>query len=142
MSMMFRAVLTWLLVLALPAQGLAAATMLHCGPSHHRQAVIELSASADAHDHASHGHSGRHGAAASTGALDEAQSAQASAGSGDLIQAKCSACANCCSALAILSAAPVIAEPHPAVVRFPVWQQHLQPVDLTGLKRPPRPFLA
>ena len=142
MSVMFRAVLTWLLVVALPAQGFAAATMLNCGPNHHRPVVMELSA--HAHDHASHGHSGQHGAAATAGSVDDPELAGTSARfeSADMTQAKCSACANCCSALAILSAAPVVAKPRPAVVRFPVWQQPLQPVDLSGLKRPPRPFFA
>ena len=57
-----RSLFVWLLMLALPLQGFAAATMLFCGPGAHRtliqaQAnVPHREANREAHDHATEGH--------------------------------------------------------------------------------------
>jgi hypothetical protein len=188
MSMVLRTVLALLLAVALPLQGWAAATMLHCGPAHDRPAVGQFAADAHAahghagkahaghdhagHDHAGHDHvghdhaghdrvghdhvgqahaaqglghhghaSGDEGGGAALGALGHPVADAAAAGL-DAPQGKCSACANCCSALAIPTTPPTLVEPHPDAVRFVVAPGGFAPVDLSGLKRPPRTRLA
>lgn len=142
MASAFRYVLVWLLSLAIPAQGVAAATMLHCGPSHHRQAQ----AAAAVHDqHAGHhaasvSHNGAHEHVATATAGETTDGASSSLGSSD--QGKCGACANCCSAFAIPVAAPTLAEVSSPTLRFPPLPLAFEPVDIDGLKRPPRSALA
>jgi hypothetical protein len=64
MSPVLRTFLMWLLMLAIPVQGIAASAMLHCGPSHQRQQ--QAAAAIGGHeDHAHHGDPARqyaHGA--------------------------------------------------------------------------------
>ena len=125
--------MTWLLLLALPLQGYAAVTMMHCGPSHHRMiesvgaALHEHHAASAAHPHAT--------GVAQADALDDASSA------GHLMKLskfKCSACASCCVGAALPTAAlefdPVAPAPAPT---FSVPASHV--AFLTdGPDRPPR----
>ena len=53
MRPLLRIALLWLIALAIPVQGIAAASMAVCGPSHARMALADI---AGPHDHASHGH--------------------------------------------------------------------------------------
>lgn len=157
-----RILLIWLLVLAIPAQGVAAATMLYCGPDHHgtrsdssRDGSHGVAAPAHHHardaeprhqDHAMHDH------AAHGGQNTESADAQAEvsvvtvatvAGVPDSSpEVKCSVCATCCNAAAIASsvlgtssnqASPA---PLPSVVASPV------SFITDGPRRPPRSFLA
>lgn len=76
MRRLLRLTLTWLLVLALPAQGYAAQAMLFCGPVHAAMAAGSAAATASDHDHAAHGHAvapsaeaHRHGASSAYGPL-------------------------------------------------------------------------
>jgi hypothetical protein len=126
--MYLRRFLLWLLMLAVPWQGIAAATMLLCEPSHHRQ---QAAAAAAVHDHHhadagdAHEHPGTH-----------------TPGSADVSKSKCSVCASCCPGMALLSA-PLTAA---------VFQQHasytvfvttdVETVFIAGPKKPPRAFLA
>jgi hypothetical protein len=110
----FKLVLVWLLALALPLQALAAATMLHCGPSHGRmqaQAGARHAHHAQASAHG-HGATGHPGSAYSADSADPAKAAGANdtngtsatdnpAGFADLGQFKCSACGACCFAAAM-----------------------------------------
>jgi hypothetical protein len=89
----FKLVLVCLLALALPLQAVAAASMLHCGPSHGR---MQAQAGAGHGHHAqtpAHG-DGATGHHASADPADPAQFA-------DLGQFKCSACGACCFAAAL-----------------------------------------
>ena len=86
-----RNALMWLLLLALPLQGFAAATMLHCGAGHQQTAASSLSKSASAHQHEA-GQAHRHAAASDTPQPD-------------LTKSKCSACAACCMGTALPAAA-------------------------------------
>ena len=157
MHRLLRTVLTWLLVLALPAQGYAAQTMLFCGPGHHGAAV-----SGAVHDTAAHGH-GEHGGA-HTGSVHshgsvhmhaQADTGDADTGSDALGAAAdkaakaepsgagtCSACAACCSAAAITSTsqaiAPVRLTPDYGIALI---ELHDSRAD-SGLERPPRTLLA
>ena len=107
MGLLVRTLLIWLLVLAVPAQGAAAATMAFCGPNHHgsSSARVEVSAATSKHSH--HGgaesvHEVRSGASTTMAAADDVPTVmkvnQAS-------KQKCSVCASCCSMGAILTAA-------------------------------------
>ena len=117
-----RIALMWLLVLAIPAQGFAAASMVHCGSGH--------GGTLQTHSHAVHSHDGAvasavphvhdHEAAASSDPDDadvvtsrgDRHVAKA-ATARQLTKASCSACASCCttaarpSPLMTFEAAPV-----------------------------------
>ena len=130
MRQLLRTVLIWLVVLAVPAQGMAAVSMMHCGPGHHGAQVTqgmaptlaEISPVAPggqaAHGHAVQaGHTGHasHAAAhagmasasahlvASSEAADTAQPGKviAPVEADDPSYKKCSACAACCAGLAL-----------------------------------------
>jgi hypothetical protein len=119
MDRFVRTLLIWLLALAVPAQGAAAATMAFCGPNHQRVGQAALSDPVGAAEHAHHERAEQtpHGHPGAPVQHDQESSASASdAASATLAQAdnhKCSACASCCSASAILGAALVV--PAPAV---------------------------
>lgn len=76
MSRRLRFLLLWLIALALPVQGFAAATMLHCAPVHHGAAMPAADAASPHHDHAAH--------------MKHAAAEKPTQASG------CSACASCC----------------------------------------------
>ena len=142
---MIRALLIWLLVLAVPAQGAAAATMALCGPNHHSAgAAAQMQPAAPAgHAHqdgaATQGH--EHPQAAAVADKESAVSA-AAAKIGDASKQKCSACASCCSVGAILSS--VLAVPAP-VFTPTVFSTVVPSVDTfaaDGPDRPPRFVLA
>lgn len=124
---MLRLVIAWLVMAALPLQGMAAASMLFCGAEAHAPV-----AAAGAHDHAAHGHFEQgHGTASGSaahshhhGAGQAEQSAapggeqgepQGSAGLPDDGHA-CPICAACCNLVALSeSPAPGWALDTPAV---------------------------
>ena len=69
--------LVWLVMLAVPAQGFAAATMLFCGPMHERMSGT-MAAEGSAHHHAAGTESGHeHHAASSSEAAQEAPATNA-----------------------------------------------------------------
>ena len=120
MGQLLRTVLIWLVVLAVPAQGMAAATMLHCGPGHHGALTaqahgpmlpVDPQAAHAAHGHASHS-ALEANAASETGqgarSPDAVEAAQADKATDPVKVAgttyqKCSACASCCAGLAFPS---------------------------------------
>ena len=147
MGLLIRTLLIWLLVLAVPAQGAAAATMAFCGPNHHGAGATTHATSAPHAEHAQHGSDAGSAAHQHKAAPDEADDS-ASASSvepaklvhGD--KQKCSACASCCSFGAILST--VLAVPAPAVTPT-VFSTVVPTVDAfaaDGPERPPRIVLA
>jgi hypothetical protein len=111
-----RCLLTWLLLLALPMQALAAASMLGCGPA--SQAGVRTQAQQDGHQH--------HG----DGAADHAHHATGTDASGASSSVpdsghSCGACAACCHSIGIGGTAyraPVMA---PATAS---WSEPYQPV--------------
>ncbi len=82
----FHTLLIWLMLLAIPVQGFASATMLMCAP-------VANSASVGPHDHA---------------AMLTAQSVDEPATSGHHTAAKCSACAAFCLGVAMMSSTPTV----------------------------------
>ncbi len=167
MGFSIRTLLIWLLVLALPAQGVAAATMAFCGPNHHGAGPAAHSPRANA-EHAHHGsaaqenrmhhgvsHDEHHGAhhvvhagAHHVGAAqaDEgASSVQLTKAPANLKQAdsqKCSACASCCSAAAFPTSAPSVVTPDFSATVFAIVEPSVDPFATAGPDRPPRIFLA
>ncbi len=105
-SRLFRILIAWLMLLALPLQGLAAAGGWPCHAAGERQRVaLEVHGQGHAHEHTHHaGHAGgptsasRHAHAPSPD--DGADGARVSALAG------CAACANCAHALGLASAWP------------------------------------
>ena len=95
----------WLLLLALPLQGIAAATMLHCGPGHHGMQAADAPMahhdSAEDSDH-HHGEAGHVEAAMHAG--NGGDHAPSAADIAKLSKFKCSACASCCLGLALPAA--------------------------------------
>jgi hypothetical protein len=151
MARALRITLMWLLTLAVPVHGFAAASMLGCAGSQQRVAAL-----AGAHSHAS-GHHGD-GAVMHTHSHDGegAEMAQAEhhphgdAGSDADAhkghtdgKASCSACAACCASAA-LPATPVVFEPTtlaPDSFVLPA-PQHVAHFISGGLERPPRSIRA
>ena len=135
-----RFTLIWLFAVALPLQGLAAATMLGCGGHQERHStpgaadhahgvaaehVHSKMADATSHDHA---------------AVDPSQPGKAGVQKG--VQQKCGACASCCTSAVVptptLSFDPVMLTDFfaPPVART------FAALATEGLERPPRLFLA
>jgi hypothetical protein len=132
----FRLLLLWLMAVALPLQGFAAAGAQHCVPMHERMQVKE------AH-HLGHGD---HHHAAAVDADADAQAEvldqpvpESTAKTGAF---KCSACAACCVALGLPASAPAL--PGQPVGGLQLWApEAAMAAFLTdGLERPPRSVLA
>ncbi|NPC55611.1 DUF2946 family protein [Caenimonas soli] len=120
-----RMFLAWLLLLAIPLQGLAAASMLYCGPAAKAQAQ-QTEAAHEHHGHdvhespaVTHDHAKHHQAAPDTG---EHSSGSTLPDAGH----KCSICAACCHAVAVnqtvqsftLSEAPRTTSAEPLVLVY------------------------
>lgn len=128
-----RVVFSWVLALAIPVQGYAASTMLACAGGHHYPpTAAAMAQEGHAHDHEMAGHDAHEN---DHGAMTATPSDEHGSGFGP---SSCSACAACCSLLALPSAAPVVAEPerlagHGAPPAFTA------PAFVTdGPERPPR----
>ncbi|HPO20435.1 MAG TPA: hypothetical protein PLO07_14685 [Rubrivivax sp.] len=141
---MVRTFLIWLLALALPAQGVIAATMVFCGPNHHDRA----SAAAVAHD-VDAAHQPQDAAAHSHQAATDAQpkntASDETAASGKFTQSamqKCSVCASCCSAAAIHDTVPKLPVLEPMAADFAALAPAVEPFASDGPDRPPRHLLA
>lgn len=155
MNRVVRAFFVWAMVIAMPVQGLAASVMLFCGPSHERMMqgltgdgpavgssqVAEAWHEDSAADHGLHAHL----APVPPGADNPGAGSDAD-GSTSLFphsgKFTCSACAACCSALA-LPASFVL--PEPSSLEHIVPMSPVEPVashQPDGLDRPPRSVLA
>jgi hypothetical protein len=120
-----------LLLLALPLQGLAAATMVFCAPGHHG------SSAAAGEEHAHHASEHASMPASSPDHADsEAPAKHLRAGT-----MKCSACASCFFT-AVPSAALVFEPPEFGPATFVALVPVVAPFIAAGPDRPPRSFLA
>ena len=158
MAQLLKIALIWLVALAVPAQGMAAATMLHCGPGHHGaqaaqrklQALPEAAQPAPG-EHAAHGHASGHAPDPAT-LSDTGQTATSLDASGtaqpgkttDSVKVakstyqKCSACAACCAGVALPSTAvmpPTIDATREVAALLPFKAASLV---IDGPERPPR----
>ena len=147
MGLFVRTLLIWLLVLAVPAQGAAAATMAFCGPNHHGSGAtqVELAAPTE-HAHHDSGAMTAHQHHDVTAQADEDLSASASfaasAKVGDPGTHKCSACASCCSVGAILSSVLAVPAPVFTPTVFSTVVPRVDTFAADGPDRPPRMVLA
>ena len=103
MPRLFKTTALWLLLFALPVQGVAAVTMAACGPLHQRVASISADG-AQAHDHALHENTGQHHSAIVVDDGSGVVSQQSAEDFLTLTDFSCSACAACCATAAIASA--------------------------------------
>ena len=158
MGRLLRTVLIWLVAFAIPAQGMAAAAMLHCGPHHHDASASQprvhaqpggsglVSAAPATHSHASHpgvdvvaaGDIAKN--SVSPDAADTAQVSKITVttkATGSTYQ-KCSACASCCAGLALPSTAviPPAIDPVREVTVLP--RSWAASIVIDGPERPPR----
>lgn len=143
MQAWLRVVLVWLIALALPVQGIASATMAHCGQSHERMHA----ASAEARHHQGDGDAtAHHHDAAMADGADHAASVQHDAGNPakftELGQYKCSSCASCCSAIALPAFMPSVPELGATPTLFAPDVVDIAAIASAGPDRPPRPVLA
>jgi hypothetical protein len=146
MRLSLRSLLIWLMVLALPIQAVAAAGMQHCGAAHRLMQVAWTGAVApDIHDPVHEATPHQH--------ADTDTSLDAEIGAGDLSDEgpsatalsdnfTCSACANCCSAVAL--PAGLVRLPAPSIEAHAAVLPATEVVSFTpgGIERPPRTFLA
>ncbi len=108
-----RRFLLCLMMLALPLQGFAAATMLYCGPGPTHQAMqkaVQMSHQSHDHNAAAMMQQDHHAQPINTAAQTDQFSDQAQAALPDAAH-KCGVCAACCSVLALTDVARTIAVP-------------------------------
>lgn len=150
-----RAMLVWLIVLAMPVQGFAAAGMLHCAVGQGTAAGVAASTAAHTAVRSVHPHAGagaharqdadagahtRHLAAASMGQMhDAATHASGSQADGSVSPAHgCSACAACCAVLALPGSIRLTVEPAGRLFGPPGLPDAAPSFVPPGLERPPR----
>jgi hypothetical protein len=144
MRRVIRLVFAFLLVAAIPLQGIAAVTMTLCGSGQsadHADSPAPSHGAMAAHQHADHGMHHQHASAA---LADDDQTALRSpqVGPDKQSQSKCSVCASCCSAAAVPSPAVVFNSVVMAEFFAPAASTGAPAFLTAGLERPPRPFLA
>jgi hypothetical protein len=142
-----RTLLIWSLVLAVPAQVAAAATMAFCGPNHHGGAVAVSTQQGEPAVHAHHGGDAseahehhQH----SPNAEEEVHSSSTSSSPDPVSHGKhkCSACASCCSIGAIPSAALAVPKADFSPTVFSAVVPTVDRFAADGPDRPPRIVLA
>lgn len=137
-----RSVMMWLLLFALPLQGFAAATMLNCGPNHHRMMVAAIAAPDETHEHMAagqhHHETGMAGVEHEVASADQRGDAPSLPQLDKLMKFKCNACAVCCMGAAMPTAIFTF-EPFPAAMapESSVPTSHVGFVT-DGPDRPPR----
>jgi len=147
MRLIWRSVLTWLLVLAMPVQGMAAIGMQHCAPAQEHMHPGGVAASV-AHGHGN-GHERQYPAAANDAApaasneapAPELAHSTAAVSSGFTGDAKCSACAACCPALGLPNRALHLPALPSAASLAPLPMAAVPSFIPAGLDRPPRSSL-
>lgn len=154
MSILTKAVLAWLLMLAIPLQGFASTAMLFCEPGHHGAAAsATISQAAHTHSSGSAGYeSHQHGdddvgqpAGGTLGSLsvDKAAHHHSSVTKvGKATDGKCSACAACCTGTAIVGTQAASSSAVAGSVLVPFVVAVFVSYIPLGFDPPPRAFLA
>ncbi|WP_194725302.1 hypothetical protein [Noviherbaspirillum malthae] len=140
MNRVLKTFLLWLLIAALPLQGMAAVIKASCGPRHHDMSSVMMMKGHHSHDEATAPH--QHDDAGNTVVADDAQKASAKK-SAEAKQGPhlsyCSACAACCFGAAApppsVSLTPDFSTVEAAVIPPVVSFTGFIPA---GLERPPR----
>jgi hypothetical protein len=122
------AALIWVLIAAIPLQGVAAAAMIHCG-THHDSTSEPTQAGDERHDHASASYHAMSDTDGTVSAVDHDG------------EPKCSACAACCIGLALPSSFSALLPVLPSVVAHCGVFTSAPDVVITGPERPPRTLL-
>lgn len=143
MGLVVRTLLIWLLVLAVPAQGAAAATMAFCGPNHHGGGSARAEVGATLTEHMHHGDavSMHEFDADVSDAMAVADDASAIVKASQAAKQKCSVCASCCSLGAILTTVPVVPATDSAPTVFITVVPTVDAFAADGPDRPPRNVL-
>lgn len=139
----FKRLLIWMLLAALPVQGLAAVSKAVCGPAHHQPPVVQSMHRMQPDDisqqgaHAGHAQEATHAVHQATAADDAGKKE-----SGTYSTNYCSACAACC----VGAAAPPSAAIVPSMAGTSSSKVAFQPLRMVsivpaGLERPPKSSL-
>ena len=148
MCSIVRSVLIWLMVLAMPVQGMAASTVVFCGPLHERMMLPPAAADHDESAVPEHEHLWRMQAHAATVLPDDSAAAADAAGMPAMNRFthpgtfSCSACASCCSMLAIPESFASVGEPDLVNTTPAALAVGVQSFVTEGPERPPRSALA
>jgi hypothetical protein len=120
--------LMWLLVLAMPLQGIAASSKLFCKSGHHSQIASQHEKVNTQHDdHSHHSHQTGHSSSENEANVNEAS--------------QCSACSLCCNLSALPASIELRAESFESPALFEFDRRQAPAPLLEGPKRPPRvPF--
>lgn len=140
MQVWFRLLIVCFIALALPVQGLASATMTHCGQSHERSRAAHSAsaATAPAGNTADHHDMAAGADAAAVQAHAKSDKSDKSDRFADLAQYKCSACASCCAAAALPSVMLRVPVPAFTPVVFAQTTVTVHAYATDGPDRPPR----
>jgi hypothetical protein len=131
---LLKSLIVWLMLVAIPFQGFASASMITCAP------MQPAAPAAMTHEHcatmAAMHHGAPHHAMASDAAPDHSSSHHHTG-------AKCSTCASCCVGAAMAPSAPVARVPAdaPDIADFQFDAGHVATVDLALPERPPKASL-
>ena len=144
MSRILRIMVMWLLALAVPVQGFAAASMVGCMAGHggaglhsHAIGMHHHSVELPQHSHEGHAHVLAH--ADHRHASDANHDVHAG---GTFTKASCSACASCCTSAALPTALLVFEAMDAPDSFVSLAPQPVATFVSGGPERPPRPFLA
>lgn len=143
MSLFVKTLLMCFLVSAIPAQGVAAATVALCGPNHHGGGSAAGKASATLTLHSHHvepplTHKLGFGVSTTVAFADDAP---ADGHGTPVAEQKCNACASCCFVGAILNTLPVVPATEPAPAMCTAVVATVDAVAPTALTAPPRNVL-
>lgn len=136
MTRTLRSILTWLLLVAVPLQGYAAAGMLFCGALGERAPVA--GGVEHHHDHASSPLDSTHQHVAAAVASDDGAAWDLHS----VMHGKCSACSSCCGVAALPSAPMACAVFQPPATPFFEYERTDTGRGSARLDRPPRLNLA
>lgn len=152
--MLLRSLVVWLMLLAMPFQGYASATMLSCAPSAHDAAMTMPAAMAGVHDHAAmmaaldqtmhepitHDHAAHDPVLHDHVLHDHVMHDHAGDGAGHHDHGKCGNCAACCAGAVLASTAIIALPPELGGVSGPLsyYTDFLPAVDLAHPERPPQ----
>lgn len=145
---LLRCALIWLMVFAMPVQGMAVSTMALCGPVHERMALSPAAADHDGQAVPAQEQSDRTLAPAAAAWPDDARlgtddlQAPVTNGFGHLDMFSCSACASCCSTLAMPVGLPLVGDPDVADTTPAALAVGVRTFFAEGPERPPRARLA
>ena len=138
-----RILIIWLIALAIPVQGMAAATMRFCAPTNQARSAVPQAA-AGAHHHAPGvaAHHAHHAAPeVGPGDASDVPGHVPQTASKMVSKMKCSACAACCMASALPPSRVTVPVVKPLFEATQVVTTRYVGPDVAGLERPPKPEL-